>query len=97
MSGYHSMELCYLAAVYTNLLITRQPMDFYFKPYPGGFKDRILRVAPDLLPPGSIRIGGVEVDGRAYKDFDAEGLFVRLPETTERVKVKVTIVPNSPR
>ncbi len=26
MSGYHSMELCYLAAVYTNLLITKQPM-----------------------------------------------------------------------
>ena len=30
MSGYHSFELCYLAAVYTNLLLTKQPMDFYF-------------------------------------------------------------------
>ena len=27
MSGYHSTELCYLAAVYTNLLITKQPID----------------------------------------------------------------------
>ena len=44
MSGYHSIELCYLAAVYTNLLITKQPLDFYFKPLPGGFKDNILRV-----------------------------------------------------
>ena len=35
MSGYHSTELCYLAAVYTNLLITKQPMDFYFKPQAG--------------------------------------------------------------
>ena len=34
MSGYHSTELCYLAAVYTNLLITKQPLDFYFKPQP---------------------------------------------------------------
>ena len=41
MSGYHSFELCYLAAVYTNLLITKQPLDFYFKPQPGGFKDSI--------------------------------------------------------
>jgi hypothetical protein len=55
MSGYHSSELCYLAAVYTNLLITKQPMDFYFKPQPGGFKDNILRVAPDILPEGSVR------------------------------------------
>ena len=38
--------------VYTNLLITKQPLDFYFKPHPGGFKDNMLRVAPDILPPG---------------------------------------------
>ena len=59
MSGYHSFELCYLAAVYTNLLITKQPLDLYFKPQPGGFTDNILRVAPDILPPGSIRIDSV--------------------------------------
>jgi hypothetical protein len=93
MSGYHSMELCYLAATYTNLLITKQPIDMYFKPYPGGFKDNILRVSPDLLPHGSIRIASVEIDGKPYKNFDADNLTVRLPETKERVKVKVTIVP----
>ena len=38
MSGYHSFELCYLAAVYTNLLITKQPMDLYFKPKPGALQ-----------------------------------------------------------
>ena len=32
MSGYHSIELCYLAAVYTNLLIREQPLDLHFKP-----------------------------------------------------------------
>jgi hypothetical protein len=93
MSGYHSMELCYLSAVYTNLMITGQPMDFYFKPYPQGFQNRILRVAPDLLPQGSIRITNVEIDGKPYGDFDPNGLTVRLPETNERVKVKVTITP----
>lgn len=93
MSGYHSTELCYLSAVYTNLLITKQPMDFYFKPMPGGFKDNILRVSPDILPPGSIKIGACEIDGQPYSNFDADALTVKLPDTQERVKVKVTIVP----
>ncbi|MEA5574979.1 AGE family epimerase/isomerase [Anabaena sp. UHCC 0451] len=93
MSGYHSFELCYLAAVYTNLLITKQPMDFYFKPIPGGFPDNILRVSPDILPPGSVKIGKCEIDGEPYSNFDAEALTVTLPKTNERVKVKVQIVP----
>jgi mannose/cellobiose epimerase-like protein (N-acyl-D-glucosamine 2-epimerase family) len=93
MSGYHSFELCYLAAVYTNLLITKQPMDFYFKPIPGGFPDNILRVSPDILPPGSVKIGKCEIDGEPYGDFDAEALTVTLPKTQERVKVKVQILP----
>ncbi|MBD2293152.1 AGE family epimerase/isomerase [Anabaena sphaerica FACHB-251] len=93
MSGYHSFELCYLAAVYTNLLITKQPMDFYFKPIPGGFPDNILRVSPDILPPGSVKIGKCEIDGEPYSNFDAEALTVTLPKTSERVKVKVQIVP----
>ncbi|NEP81870.1 MAG: N-acyl-D-glucosamine 2-epimerase [Okeania sp. SIO3B3] len=93
MSGYHSTELCFLSAVYTNLLVNKQPMDFYFKPIPGGFPDNILRVSPDILPPGSIKIGSVEIDGKPYSDFDAEKLSVKLPDTKERVKVKVNIVP----
>ena len=93
MSGYHSTELCYLSAVYTNLLITKQPMDFYFKPMPGGFKDNILRVSPDILPPGSIKIGACEIDGEPYTNFDADNLTVKLPDSKERVKVKVQIVP----
>ena len=93
MSGYHSTELCYLAAIYTNLLLTKQPMTFYFNPMPGGFPDNILRVSPDILPSGSIKIGACEIDGKPYSDFDADGLTVKLPESKERVKVKVQIVP----
>jgi hypothetical protein len=93
MSGYHSFELCYLASVYTNLLITKQPMDFYFKPMPGGFPDNILRVSPDILPPGSIKIEHCEIDGLPYDKFDAENLTVTLPVTRERVKIKVRIAP----
>jgi hypothetical protein len=93
MSGYHSTELCYLSAVYTNLLITKQALDLYFKPLPDGFPGRVLRVSPDILPPGSIRISEVWVDGEPYGEFDAEALTVRLPDTNERVQVRVRIVP----
>jgi mannose/cellobiose epimerase-like protein (N-acyl-D-glucosamine 2-epimerase family) len=93
MSMYHSGELAYLAQVYTNLLITKQPLDLYFKPLPNAFKRNILRVSPDILPEGSIRIGAVEIDGKPYNDFDAAGLTVKLPQTSEQVRVKVRVEP----
>ncbi|MUG99124.1 STAS domain-containing protein [Scytonema sp. UIC 10036] len=93
MSGYHSFELAYLATVYTNLLIAKQPMDLYFKPKPGGFKDNILRVAPDILPPGSVRIGEVWINGHKHSDFDAENLTVKLPSTQDELKVRVRLLP----
>ncbi|MCB9497586.1 MAG: AGE family epimerase/isomerase [Fibrobacteria bacterium] len=93
MSGYHSIELAYLSTTYINLLHTKQPMAMYFKPYPGGFADNILRVAPDMLPKGSVTIGSVEIDGEPYADFDAEALTVKIPVTTHRPKIKVTLVP----
>jgi mannose/cellobiose epimerase-like protein (N-acyl-D-glucosamine 2-epimerase family) len=95
MSCYHSMELCFLGAVYTNLLITRQPMVFHFKPYPNGFKDNILRVSPDLLPPGSIHISECRIDGENYTDFDANALSVNLPQTDKQVRVQVKISPTA--
>jgi len=79
MSGYHSFELCYLASVYTNLLLTKQPMDFHFKPQQGALKDNVLRVQPDILPPGSVRIDAVWINGALYANFDAEAMTVTLP------------------
>ena len=97
MAGYHSFELCYLAATYTNLLIHKEPMDFHFRPKPGGFADGILRVQPDILPAGSIRIDSVWIDGHAYEDFDAQALTVKLPVGHGDIRVRVRIVPTSLR
>jgi hypothetical protein len=94
MSFYHSSELCYLSAVYTNLLLTKQPMDFYFKPLPGAFPNNTLRLSPDILPPGSVKLTGVWVDDEAYRAFDADGLTVQLPDTREQVRVRAQITPN---
>jgi len=93
MSGYHSFELAYLAQIYTNLLLTKQPLDLYFKPRPDGFKDRILRVSPDILPPGTIRITDVWADDEPYHDFDADALTVKLPDSKESIRYRVRIVP----
>jgi mannose/cellobiose epimerase-like protein (N-acyl-D-glucosamine 2-epimerase family) len=93
MSAYHSTELCYLSAVYTNLLVTGEPMDFYFKPKPKGFKNNILRVSPDILPPGVIKLTAVEIDGKKYPDFDPAALTVKLPDSKHDLAVKATITP----
>ncbi|WP_084316376.1 AGE family epimerase/isomerase [Actinospica robiniae] len=93
MSMYHSAELCYLAAVYNNLLIAGKPMTLHFKPEAAALPGRVLRVSPDLLPAGRVRIGHVTVDGREHTDFDAQALTVHLPDVPGRVKVKVRIDP----
>jgi hypothetical protein len=98
MSGYHAFELCYLATVYTNLLVTKQPVDLYFKPQPDGFAhgdSRILRVSPDIIPTNKIRIGAVWIDHAQYNDYVAEDLTVQLPLTEKSLRVKVRIIPNS--
>lgn len=95
MSGYHSMELCYLSAVYINLLIKKEPMFFYFKPYPNSFKDNILRVSPDILPKNSIFIEECFINDDSYTNFNADELTVKLPDVNEQVRVKVKISPKT--
>ena len=91
MSMYHSAELCYLAATYTNLLVRRQPLPLWFKPLPNA--SRTLRVAPDLLPPGRIRLDEVEIDGKPYEVYDSQALTIQLPESAERLTVRALVVP----
>ena len=91
MSAYHSTELCFLSTVYIDLMIKKRPLDLYFKPMPDGFKDRLLRVEPDILPKGSLYISKCEIDGKEHSDYDSETMTVKLPEAKHRLKVKVTI------
>ncbi|MFC1575235.1 AGE family epimerase/isomerase [Gemmatimonadota bacterium] len=93
MSGYHSIELAYLSATYINLTHTKQPLDLYFKPTENGFSDNILRVQPDILPPGSVKIESVTIDNKEWTKFDADKLTVELPNLTHRAKIKVRVIP----
>lgn len=94
MSAYHSTELCFLSTVYIDLMIKKRPLDLFFNPLPNGFKNRVLHVSPDMLPKGSIEITACEIDGIDYTNFDAKELSVTLPESHDRIKVKVTVTPN---
>lgn len=91
MSMYHSAELCFLATVYTNLLVAGQPLDLWFKPRPDA--DRTLRTSPDLLPPGRVRLASVEIDGKPHEEFDPQALTVALPESSDPLTVRVQLVP----
>ncbi len=91
MSAYHSVELCYLSSVYINMLHTKKPLDLYFKPQPGAFKDNLLRVSPDILPKGAVKIDAVTVNGMPWNHFDADNLTVTIPATNDSPKIKVTL------
>jgi anti-anti-sigma factor len=93
MSLYHSTELGYLAAVYTNLLVRGQPMDLFFKPQPGAWKDNVLRVAPDILPAGRVQLDAVWINGEPYQQFDPEALTVTLPPSDTDLRVRVRLSP----
>ncbi|WP_263253283.1 AGE family epimerase/isomerase [Saccharopolyspora rosea] len=94
MSMYHAAELCFLATVYRRLLVRDEPLDLWFRPRPDAdFPDRLLRVAPDALPPGRVVLDRVLVDGRPSRDFDPEAMTVPLPDSTEPVTVQVRLRP----
>ncbi|XVS60763.1 AGE family epimerase/isomerase [Actinosynnema sp. CA-299493] len=93
MSMYHAAELAFLSTVYGRLLLGGGPLSLWFKPRADGFKDRVLRVAPDALPPGSARLEWVEVDGRPYADFDPVAMTVNLPDSDHDLTVRAHLAP----
>ncbi|PRY36635.1 AGE family epimerase/isomerase [Umezawaea tangerina] len=93
MSLYHAAELCLLAAVYDRLLVRGEPLELWFRPRPDAFADRVLRVAPDVLPPGRVRLDQVEVDGSPYRAFDPGAMTVALPDSEKDLTVRVRLLP----
>jgi hypothetical protein len=93
MSMYHAAELCFLATVYQRLLLRGEPLTLWFRPRPDGFGNRTLRVAPDALPPGRVRLEWVEVDGRPYSGFDPAAMTVKLPDSEGDVTVRAHLSP----
>ena len=59
MAGYHSFELAYLGDRLHQPAHHEGADGPLLQPDPGALPNNILRVSPDILPPGSIRIGEV--------------------------------------
>jgi mannose/cellobiose epimerase-like protein (N-acyl-D-glucosamine 2-epimerase family) len=93
MSSCHSFELAFLAQTYNNLLIMKKPLDLYFSPLPNQIEERTLRVSPDILPKGRIRISHVWINDKPYSNFDSLDLTVIVPKLEERVKIRVRLEP----
>jgi hypothetical protein len=87
MSGYHSFELAYLAQTY-------EPAHYetadrvVLPPRAGGIQESVLRVSPDILPPGRVCLDAVWINGDPYSNFDANALTVKLPETKDGTEVR---------
>jgi ABC-type transporter Mla MlaB component len=68
-------------------------MDFFFRPDPQGWPDNKLRVAPDLLPAGSVELSEVWIDDKSYTNFDRKEMIVNLPDSDKPLRVRVRIEP----
>jgi mannose/cellobiose epimerase-like protein (N-acyl-D-glucosamine 2-epimerase family) len=91
MSMYHASELCYLATVYSELLVQGRPLELHFRPQPPA--DRLLRVTPDALPRGRFTLGAVTIDDQPYDEFDPTTMTIQLPRTRQHLRVRATICP----
>jgi hypothetical protein len=75
------------------LVLRQETLSLHFLVVPDRLPNRILRVAPDLLPAGSVRLGSVLIDGRPWLEFNATDLTVSLPEGQESVAIEVRLEP----
>lgn len=79
-SGYHSMELNYLAHIYYKLLVTKdKPVCLYFNLSANRTAEK-LNVLPDHLPRNAVEIESVKVDGIRHTDIDYENFQVVLDD-----------------
>ncbi|MEO5356764.1 MAG: AGE family epimerase/isomerase [Nitrospirae bacterium YQR-1] len=86
-SGYHSMELNYLAHIYYRLLVEKdRPLTLYFCLSPDRNVE-CLNLLPDYLPRNEIEVKSLTVNGEDYKDY--LGFQVRLGDKHKGEEVTV--------
>lgn len=90
-SGYHSMELNYLAHIYYHLLVLKdRPITLYYC-LSENRTVNVLNVLPDYLPRESLEIESVRVNGVRFKDIDYEKFEVRLHDEHKGKAVEVVV------
>lgn len=91
MGGYHSIELAFLAHVYTQLFVKKQSIFLYFLvDEENSFKKKLF-VAPDAFPKNCIYLKKAWINNEEHMDIDAKNLIVYLPEREGKLKVKIEL------
>lgn len=69
-AGYHSIELGFLAHLYTSFYLHDEPVTLYFR-FDVADEDRELRVQPIAAMPAELVITAVSLDGDTFDEFHA--------------------------
>jgi mannose/cellobiose epimerase-like protein (N-acyl-D-glucosamine 2-epimerase family) len=90
ISGYHSLELCYLAHAYTRTYVDGKGFCLHFRPEPGA---AAVNVLPDFIPPSALRLRRVVVAGEERRSFPPDRFQVELGEGWRSGEVRVELEP----
>jgi hypothetical protein len=91
-SGYHTFELCYLAHVYTSTFVTKKSFCLHFKP-DGKCKHQSINVLPDFLPPGSLKVKRVNINGKDKDWVDPDQFQIEFDATEVSPEIIVEFEP----
>lgn len=91
ISAYHAFELNYLAHIYTNIYVNKQPFCLYFRPNEN-CRQRSLNVLPDFLKPHSVEVTRVCVDGHDRHTVQHDNFQIELTEPQFESNKEVTII-----
>lgn len=94
ISGYHAFELNYLAHIYTRTYADGARGNFclYFNPSKDSGVSSI-NVLPDFVPPGSLTVAAVTVNGRRRRDVDPDNFRIPLAESELGSELVVEFAP----
>lgn len=95
IAGYHAFELNYLAHLYIRMYVSKRTDDNFslvFRPVDNEAISSI-NVLPDFVPPGSVKIHSLRINGVDRQLFDADKFTVDLKGVPNNSKVEVEFRP----
>ncbi len=84
-SAYHSMEQCLFSYLYLSLYVNKAEATLYFNPSAEAAGEKMY---VNILEDKTVIINSVEIDGKDWKEFNAEEGYITLP-IGKKMKVKV--------
>lgn len=83
-AAYHSIELGYLAYIYSNLFYHNEPVDLYYK-FENRNDKRLVELTPLEIDDSDLVISSVELDGSKYENYNPTERTVTVPAGSEGI------------